>query len=116
MRRYSSTIVGLPYPNKDGVPCHQVAAELLSEGDQVDLERDRANRHDANAVAVWASGRHVGFIPEAHGFLGEQLDSGRAITATVSGIQRDVTKKVTAVFLAIDLPSSARATADFTRR
>lgn len=34
----------------------------LPEGEHLELVREPTNRHDANAVQVWARGRHVGYL------------------------------------------------------
>lgn len=103
MRRYPSGIVGLPYPNRDGVPCYAAVA-ILQAGDVVQLEREPSNRFDSGAIAVLFEGRHLGYAPKRQtSWIGEQLDEGRAITATVSEIHRRPDGRVVTVDLDIDL-------------
>ncbi|TDR94187.1 HIRAN domain-containing protein [Enterovirga rhinocerotis] len=85
---YPSGIVGLPFPSETGRPCRDVVLELLSPGDVVTLRRDPENTHDPDAIAVYAydgrEHRHCGFVPARHtGWIGEQLDAGRGLEATV---------------------------------
>ena len=41
-------------------------ANSLEEGDAVQLEREPDNQYDANAVACYAQGEHIGYIPAAN--------------------------------------------------
>lgn len=56
--RFSCAIVGAKY--------HKQARErllALQDGATVLLVRERANKHDRNAVAVWSGNMQVGYIP-----------------------------------------------------
>lgn len=87
-RRYPSYVVGLPHPSISGRLCRDVILDTLSPGDTVRLERDPGNAHDPDAIAVFADDgghwRQCGWVPRKHtGWIGEQLDSGRGLVATV---------------------------------
>lgn len=56
MRTYS--IVGMNYIKTEDI----VAA--LKPGAAITLVREPNNEHDKNAVAVWANGQRVGYIPK----------------------------------------------------
>ena len=61
----------------------------LSPGSPLTLRREPANEHDANAIAVDAGGRHVGFVPrELAAELAPELDAGRPWSAVVLREQR----------------------------
>lgn len=58
----------------------------LDIGDEVQLEREPDNSYDANAVAVYAEGEHIGYIPAANNLqLALALDDEREAVATVIG-------------------------------
>ena len=106
-RTYPSSIVGLPFPNDRGELCSLVAT-LLSTGDVVDLRRQPDNPHDPNAIAIYVidegEGPHVGWAPARHAaWIGEQLDSGRGLVATVGAIHRNARGRIVNVDLDIEL-------------
>ena len=118
-RRYPSNIVGLPFVGKDGVHC-AVAVDRagLAEADHVLLERDVDNLHDPDAIAVFTDGIgerwHIGFVPKRHtSWIGEQIDEGRPIRATIDTIHRDDSGRVTNVDLHIDLARKGESFDDF---
>lgn len=52
------SIVGMQHrPNADSI------LRALDPGEAVTLVREPNNEHDANAIAVWVGGSHVGYIP-----------------------------------------------------
>lgn len=56
----------------------------LAVGDTLDLERDPNNPYDANAIAVYAEGEHLGFIPKEHNVdLAAAMDAGAEPICTV---------------------------------
>lgn len=61
-------------------------ANSLEEGDTVELEREPDNQYDANAVACYAQGEHIGYIPAANNTaLALALDDGEECIAEVIG-------------------------------
>lgn len=53
-------------------------------GQAARLVRDRENKHDRNAVAVWLLGRDCGFVPASHNAgLAAAMDSGAEPYAVV---------------------------------
>lgn len=75
-------IVGTHFrPSEAKQACNQ-----LSEGDTVTLEREPDNKYDANAVAVYFDGHHIGYIPAANNTqLALALDDGEECVAEVIG-------------------------------
>lgn len=58
-------------------------------GDPLELRRDPANEHDANAIEVRAGGETIGFVPrELAAELAPQLDAGRPWAAAILREQR----------------------------
>lgn len=56
----------------------------LSEGDELDVVRDVENKYDSNAVALYHSGLHLGFVAkETAEELAPLLDEGYQFTATI---------------------------------
>jgi len=98
----------MPYPNEVGTRCADVCRELLSPGDTVTLRRDRDNPHDPDAIGVYAEDgrelRHCGWVPARHtSWIGEQLDDGRGLTATVGDFLYDQAGALKGVDLEIAL-------------
>lgn len=60
---YSSAIVGLKYQSG-----RAANAARLSVGQKVDLRREPENEHDPDAVAVYANGNMLGYIPARHAY------------------------------------------------
>lgn len=61
----------------------------LSEGDLLDLVREPANAHDANAVRVDWRARTLGYLPRAdNADVARQLDRGQPLRARISGLAR----------------------------
>ena len=92
--------------NVAGVSYRQDAVARCFEEQTITLVRDRNNRHDKNAVMVYAGGEHIGFLPRDmnEGFA-EYLDSGRALDAEIHkviGGTKD--KPTTGIIIALYLP------------
>lgn len=63
----------------------------LRVGDRVQLLREPANEHDANAIAVrMTDDRRLGYIPRAHNeILANLMDAGKYLYGTVEQINAD---------------------------
>ena len=65
------------------------AMEGLMVGDRLELVREKDNRHDANAIAVW-SGVRIGYVPrKCNADLATMMDEGRKIDARVLSVYLD---------------------------
>ena len=63
---------------------HGPELEAAALGAPLELRRDPANAHDANAIQVLAAGRQVGWVPrELAAELAPELDAGRPWSAVV---------------------------------
>jgi len=69
---------------------YHAAAELWRElrvGDRLELEREPANPHDANAVSVVWRGRKLGYVPRRENAgLAWGLDRGTPLRARISAL------------------------------
>ena len=62
------------------------AMEGLNVGDRIELVREKDNRYDANAVAVWA-GVRIGYVPrKCNADLAAMMDEGRKLEARVLSV------------------------------
>ena len=60
----------------------------LAVGDRLDLVREPANPHDANAVRVEWRGRKLGYVPRAeNAALAWAMDRGERVTARISALR-----------------------------
>jgi len=78
----SSPLAGFRY--------HDAAAvwKDLAVGDRLDLVREPANPHDANAVRVEWRGRKLGYVPRAeNAALAWAMDRGERVTARISTLR-----------------------------
>ena len=78
----SSPLAGFRY--------HDAAAvwKELAVGDRLDLVREPANPHDANAVRVEWRGRKLGYVPRAeNAALAWAMDRGEPVTARISALR-----------------------------
>ena len=78
----SSPLAGFRY--------HEAAAAWpeLAVGDRLDLVREPANPHDANAVRVEWRGRKLGYVPRAeNAALAWAMDRGERVTARISALR-----------------------------
>jgi hypothetical protein len=70
---------------------HHEAAAVWSEmrvGDALDLVREPANAHDANAVRVEWRGRMLGYVPRAQNqALAWAMDRGEPVTARIAALR-----------------------------
>jgi hypothetical protein len=61
----------------------------VAPGSALELRRDRDNEHDPNAIAVYAGGEQVGWVPrELAAELAPRLDQGETWSAIVLREQR----------------------------
>jgi hypothetical protein len=66
-----------------------VAAAPAGPGAALELRRDPANEHDANAIQVWAGALQIGWVPrELAAELAPRLDAGEPWSAVVLREQR----------------------------
>jgi hypothetical protein len=78
----SSPLAGFRY--------HEAAAvwKELAVGDRLDLVREPANPHDANAVRVEWRGRKLGYVPRAeNAALAWAMDRGERVAARISALR-----------------------------
>jgi glycine cleavage system regulatory protein len=70
---------------------HHEAAAVWSElavGDRLDLVREPANPHDADAVRVEWRGRMLGYVPRAQNqALAWAMDRGEPVTARIASLR-----------------------------
>lgn len=60
----------------------------LAVGDRLDLVREPANPHDANAIGVEWRGRKLGYVPRAeNAALAWAMDRGEPVTARISALR-----------------------------
>ena len=65
------------------------AIEGLNVGDRVELVREKDNRHDANAIAVYA-GVRIGYVPrKCNADIAAMMDEGRIFEARVLSVDLD---------------------------
>jgi hypothetical protein len=71
---------------------YHAAAEVwpaLSVGDALELEREAANPHDANAVSLSWRGRKLGYVPRRdNAALAWALDRGQPLRARISRLMQ----------------------------
>jgi hypothetical protein len=66
-----------------------LASDAVAPGSPLELRRDPGNEHDPNAIAVYAGGAQVGWVPrEVAAELAPELDDGRPWSALVLREQR----------------------------
>jgi len=90
MRSYPSWIAGLRYRAPDGLNRSWYCAKHLQPGAIVDLvpEPDNPHSEEGNAVAVKYQGRHLGYIPARHDWIGRALSEGTALRCTVTRVEK----------------------------
>ena len=73
--------------NVAGTSYRQPAVGGCGEGQSLVLVRDEGNRHDRNAIQVFAGGAQIGFVPRDinEGFA-TYLDSGRSLEAEIEAV------------------------------
>jgi HIRAN domain len=66
-----------------------IESDAVAPGSPLELRRDPGNEHDPNAIAVYAGGAQVGWVPrELAEELAPELDEGRPWSALVLREQR----------------------------
>ncbi len=61
----------------------------ISIGDRLEMIREPANRHDANAVRIEWQGHKLGYLPRAHNrVVAEAIDRGDRLLARVTRLTR----------------------------
>lgn len=88
MRSYPSWIAGLKYPGPDGTN-RGWYCKGLRPGTMLNLVREPDNPHSESglAVAVTHEGRHLGYIPSRHEWVGEAIDEDKVVTCIVDRIE-----------------------------
>ena len=86
MRSYPSWIAGLRYRGPDGTNRASYCVRNRRVGSRLDLIPEPSNSHDDHAVAVKHRGRHLGYVPMRHSWVGEALIDEDAV------LDCDVTK------------------------
>jgi len=62
---------------------------LLAPGDELELQREPGNPHDANAVRVAWRGRKLGYVPRSeNAALAWAMDRGEGVRARISRLQQ----------------------------
>ena len=62
---------------------------LLALGDELELQREPGNPHDANAVRVAWRGRKLGYVPRSeNAALAWAMDRGEGVRARISRLQQ----------------------------
>ncbi len=83
---------GLRVASVAGAAAHHaegLASEAAAPGGALELRRDAENPHDGNAIAVYAGGEQVGWVPrEVAADVAPEIDAGRPWSAIVLREQR----------------------------
>jgi hypothetical protein len=81
---YELQIAGVSIGGEYGDRQLAISSVGLSRGCPLDLVREPQNRHDRNAVAVYARGQQLGYVPAFKSEMtAEYLDKVRAVDARV---------------------------------
>lgn len=90
-RTIDTLVVGVTFENDDG-GSRQEIIEMLSEGDELVLEREFDNGYDENAIAVFDEFyAQIGYInKELASELAPLMDAGQRVKGSVSEIIEDV--------------------------
>lgn len=73
--------------NVAGVSHRQQAVSKCVEGQSLELVRDAGNPHDRNAIQVFASGDHIGFVPrDINAGFATYLDAGGDIDGEIEAV------------------------------
>ena len=63
--------------------------ERMKPGDPLELKRERANPHDANAIRVEWNGSTLGYVPRTdNADLARQMDRGTPVESTLTAMRR----------------------------
>ena len=72
MKEYDIFIAGAKF--RDGAKEH---LDTLASGSELTLQFEPDNPHDANAIAIYSEGSHVGYVPAfVNTKIGVKLDAG----------------------------------------
>jgi hypothetical protein len=112
MRSYPSWIAGLRYRAPDGLNRGRYCAKHLSLGSVLDLvpEPDNPHSEEGHAVAIKNRGRHLGYIPARHDWIGRALSEGTPLRCVVTRMEVGgwLFSKARLVVLRIDVLDAAR--------
>jgi hypothetical protein len=86
MRSYPSWIAGLKFPGPDGTDRGAYCAGL-AEGSLLNIVPEPTNKFDSDAVALHHDGKHLGYIPERHAWVGEAIDEGKLLQCAVVEVE-----------------------------
>lgn len=86
MRSYPSWIAGLKYPGPDGTDRGAYCAGL-AEGSHLKMLPEPGNAFDSKAVALHHNGRHLGYIPQRHSWVGRAIAEGKELQCTVVEVE-----------------------------
>ena len=84
-RAYPSWITGLEYRSPDGTDRRAYCASL-NVGDVLKLRPEPTNPYDPKAVAIYHSGRHIGYVPRKHHWVRESLREGDTLECSVRDV------------------------------
>jgi hypothetical protein len=85
MRSYPSWIAGLRYRSADGLDRGRYCAKHLQPGATLDLVPEPNNPHsqEGYAVAIKHRGRHLGYVPARHDWVGRALSERTTLGCVV---------------------------------
>ena len=86
MRSYPSWIAGLKFPAPDGTNRGTYCAGL-TEGSSLNMVPEPTNKFDSHAVALHHNGKHLGYIPQRHAWVGEAIDEGKVLQCIVVEVE-----------------------------
>lgn len=86
MRSYPSWIAGLKYPAPDGSDRGGYCAGL-AEGSLLEMVPEPSNKFDSNAVALHHNGKHLGYIPQRHAWVGQAIRQGKILQCAVIEVE-----------------------------
>ena len=96
--------------NVAGIGYRQDAAATCRVGQALNLVREANNRHDRNAIAVFAGSDHIGYVSrDMNAGFAEYLDSGRDLDAEIHAVVGGTEDKPTVgVVMAVYLPDDVQ--------
>lgn len=81
MPKFVVPIIGTKYRGKPAID----ALAVLVAGDEVSLRAEPDNPHDSNAVACYAGGQHIGYVPRGQNAeIADALLRSLAVTAGIA--------------------------------
>ena len=89
IKGYPSWIAGIKYRGPDGTDRGKYCARNLSAGAVLDLVLEPDNLHSRWAVAIKHHGRHLGYVPERHHWVGCALREGKALSCVVNQMETE---------------------------